>query len=244
MRRSVAGPVGRANSPRGCVDAARRRPPTAAGARRCCWPPPRRGCRWRPPRTRPRATDVRATVWAAPHRPGTPSRSPGRRSPRPTAPRSSAGPATSRRPTSSPRPAWSTTSWTSPGGRTRGAGAAAGRRCRGRPGRRERRRTAALLHPHPRHPEDEDEWWPCELDCHPETMDEHPGLRWHCRGSYVLVPRPNSPVRTSPFTGYAAPSTPAGPADPPRNPHGRLRPPRGCRAGPRELGLAAGPLTS
>ncbi|MET9935877.1 bifunctional DNA primase/polymerase, partial [Streptomyces sp. NPDC006324] len=21
-------------------------------------------------------------------------------------------------------------------------------------------------------PEDEDEWWPCELDCHPETMDE------------------------------------------------------------------------
>ncbi|MEV7670130.1 bifunctional DNA primase/polymerase [Streptomyces sp. NPDC000963] len=37
-------------------------------------------------------------------------------------------------------------------------------------------------------PEDEDEWWPCELDCHPETMDEHPGLRWHCRGSYTLVP--------------------------------------------------------
>jgi len=37
-------------------------------------------------------------------------------------------------------------------------------------------------------PEDEDEWWPCELDSHPETMDEHPGLRWHCRGSYVLVP--------------------------------------------------------
>ncbi|MEV6105915.1 bifunctional DNA primase/polymerase [Streptomyces sp. NPDC051940] len=37
-------------------------------------------------------------------------------------------------------------------------------------------------------PEDEDEWWPCELDCHPETMAEHPGLRWHCRGSYVLLP--------------------------------------------------------
>ncbi|MDT0344524.1 bifunctional DNA primase/polymerase [Streptomyces litchfieldiae] len=37
-------------------------------------------------------------------------------------------------------------------------------------------------------PDDEDEWWPCELDCHPETLDEHPGLRWHCRGSYVLVP--------------------------------------------------------
>lgn len=39
-----------------------------------------------------------------------------------------------------------------------------------------------------RTPDDEDEWWPCELDCHPETMDEHPGLRWHCRGSYVLMP--------------------------------------------------------
>lgn len=37
-------------------------------------------------------------------------------------------------------------------------------------------------------PEDEDEWWPCELDCHPETTNEHPGLRWHCRGSYVLLP--------------------------------------------------------
>lgn len=37
-------------------------------------------------------------------------------------------------------------------------------------------------------PVDEDEWWPCELDCHPETLEEHPGLRWHCRGSYVLVP--------------------------------------------------------
>jgi Bifunctional DNA primase/polymerase, N-terminal len=37
-------------------------------------------------------------------------------------------------------------------------------------------------------PVDEDEWWPCELDCHPETLDEHPGLRWHCRGSYVLLP--------------------------------------------------------
>jgi hypothetical protein len=37
-------------------------------------------------------------------------------------------------------------------------------------------------------PVDEDEWWPCELDCHPETADEHPGIRWHCRGSYVLLP--------------------------------------------------------
>ncbi|OEU88133.1 DNA primase [Streptomyces abyssalis] len=48
-------------------------------------------------------------------------------------------------------------------------------------------------------PDDEDEWWPCELDCHPETMDEHPGLRWHCRGSYVLVP-----PATLPGTGQRA----------------------------------------
>ncbi|MYS24644.1 Bifunctional DNA primase/polymerase, N-terminal [Streptomyces sp. DvalAA-14] len=39
-----------------------------------------------------------------------------------------------------------------------------------------------------RTPVDEEEWWPCELDCHPETADEHPGIRWHCRGSYVLLP--------------------------------------------------------
>ncbi|WP_435178552.1 bifunctional DNA primase/polymerase [Actinacidiphila sp. bgisy145] len=37
-------------------------------------------------------------------------------------------------------------------------------------------------------PADEDEWWPCALDSHPETADEHPGIRWHCRGSYVLLP--------------------------------------------------------
>ncbi|MCT7355183.1 bifunctional DNA primase/polymerase [Streptomyces sp. 15-116A] len=47
-------------------------------------------------------------------------------------------------------------------------------------------------------PEDEDEWWPCELDCHPETMDEHPGLRWHCRGSYVLVPPARLPGDDAP----------------------------------------------
>lgn len=35
---------------------------------------------------------------------------------------------------------------------------------------------------------DEEEWWPCVLDCHPETADEHPGIRWHCRGSYILLP--------------------------------------------------------
>ncbi|MFF0391460.1 bifunctional DNA primase/polymerase [Kitasatospora sp. NPDC004615] len=37
-------------------------------------------------------------------------------------------------------------------------------------------------------PQDEDEWWPSALDSTPETVSEHPGLRWHCRGSYTLVP--------------------------------------------------------
>ncbi|HEY9523630.1 MAG TPA: bifunctional DNA primase/polymerase [Thermopolyspora sp.] len=37
-------------------------------------------------------------------------------------------------------------------------------------------------------PEDEDEWWSCQLDCDPETIDDTPGLRWHCRDSYVLAP--------------------------------------------------------
>ncbi|MEE1928589.1 bifunctional DNA primase/polymerase [Streptomyces sp. TRM 70351] len=51
-------------------------------------------------------------------------------------------------------------------------------------------------------PDDEDEWWPCELDCHPETMDEHPGLRWHCRGSYVLVPPSRLPGLHGPEVGW------------------------------------------
>lgn len=37
-------------------------------------------------------------------------------------------------------------------------------------------------------PADEDEWWPSALDSTPDTMSEHPGLRWHCRGSYTLLP--------------------------------------------------------
>lgn len=41
--------------------------------------------------------------------------------------------------------------------------------------------------------EDADEWWSSELDCRPETLAEHPGLRWHDRGSYVLVPPSASP---------------------------------------------------
>jgi Bifunctional DNA primase/polymerase, N-terminal len=37
-------------------------------------------------------------------------------------------------------------------------------------------------------PADEDEWWSCNLDCVPGGVDETPGLRWHCRESYVLAP--------------------------------------------------------
>ncbi|WP_285760647.1 bifunctional DNA primase/polymerase [Nocardiopsis ansamitocini] len=39
-----------------------------------------------------------------------------------------------------------------------------------------------------RSPVDEDEWWSCSLDCVPETVDDSPGLRWHCRDSYVPAP--------------------------------------------------------
>jgi hypothetical protein len=35
---------------------------------------------------------------------------------------------------------------------------------------------------------DADEWWPCELDAHPDADLGGPGVRWHTRGSYVLVP--------------------------------------------------------
>jgi hypothetical protein len=37
-------------------------------------------------------------------------------------------------------------------------------------------------------PENEDEWWPCQLDCFPETVEDTPGVRWHCRDSYVVAP--------------------------------------------------------
>ena len=36
-------------------------------------------------------------------------------------------------------------------------------------------------------PADEDEWWSCGLDCEPSSSVT-PGLRWHCRDSYVLAP--------------------------------------------------------
>jgi len=37
-------------------------------------------------------------------------------------------------------------------------------------------------------PDDETEFWSCHLDCLPEMNTEMPGLRWHCRDSYVLAP--------------------------------------------------------
>jgi hypothetical protein len=37
-------------------------------------------------------------------------------------------------------------------------------------------------------PDDENEWWSCRLDCVPETIEDNPGLRWHCRDSYVPAP--------------------------------------------------------
>ncbi|GAA0549746.1 MULTISPECIES: bifunctional DNA primase/polymerase [Actinomadura] len=37
-------------------------------------------------------------------------------------------------------------------------------------------------------PVDEDEWWSCHLDTLPEDVAETPGMRWHCRDSYVVAP--------------------------------------------------------
>ena len=37
-------------------------------------------------------------------------------------------------------------------------------------------------------PADEGEWWSCHLDCVPASIADTPGLRWHCRDSYVLAP--------------------------------------------------------
>jgi hypothetical protein len=37
-------------------------------------------------------------------------------------------------------------------------------------------------------PVEEDEWWSCHLDCVPDSIADMPGLRWHCRDSYVLAP--------------------------------------------------------
>ncbi|MDS1271905.1 bifunctional DNA primase/polymerase [Lipingzhangella sp. LS1_29] len=53
-------------------------------------------------------------------------------------------------------------------------------------------------------PEDESEWWQCRLDCVPETRNDTPGLRWHCRGSYVPAPPSQLPGggRVSWIQGY------------------------------------------
>jgi bifunctional DNA primase/polymerase-like protein len=37
-------------------------------------------------------------------------------------------------------------------------------------------------------PDDEQEWWPCGLDCRPDEFEPVAGLRWHCRDSYVVGP--------------------------------------------------------
>ncbi len=45
-----------------------------------------------------------------------------------------------------------------------------------------------LFRGHRGNPEDEDEWWTSSIDHAPETIESNPGLRWHCRDSYVLAP--------------------------------------------------------
>ncbi len=37
-------------------------------------------------------------------------------------------------------------------------------------------------------PQDEGEWWSCQLDCEPENVAQVVSLRWHCRNSYVVAP--------------------------------------------------------
>ncbi|WP_228474252.1 bifunctional DNA primase/polymerase, partial [Streptomyces calidiresistens] len=87
-------------------------------------------------------------------------------------------------------------------------------------------------------PEDEDEWWPCELDCHPETMAEHPGLRWHCRGSYVLVPPARLPGPIG--AGSAAPAVTGGEQQILPGPGGGVRPGGASgRTGPHPSGQSA-----
>ncbi len=66
----------------------------------------------------------------------------------------------------------------------------------------------ALFFTATRTPVDEDEWWPCELDCHPETLEDHPGLRWHTRGSYVLLPPSRLPGDAGQVTWIRPPGLP------------------------------------
>ena len=73
-------------------------------------------------------------------------------------------------------------------------------------------------------PADEDEWWSCHLDSEPETIDEMPGLRWHCRDSYVLAPPSRSRAgRRARWLRAAAGASAAGRAAAARVPRRRLR---------------------
>ena len=55
-------------------------------------------------------------------------------------------------------------------------------------------------------PDDEDEYWSCHLDCFPEAIDDSPGLRWHCRDSYVLAPPSSLPYTQT--SAWIRPPTP------------------------------------
>lgn len=61
-----------------------------------------------------------------------------------------------------------------------------------------------------RSPVDEDEWWSCQLDCVPETVEDMPGLRWHCRDSYVLG-APSALVSSGSVTWIRNPRADVGP---------------------------------
>ncbi|MBV2365970.1 bifunctional DNA primase/polymerase [Streptomonospora nanhaiensis] len=63
-----------------------------------------------------------------------------------------------------------------------------------------------------RSPADEDEWWSCHLDCVPESIAETPGLRWHCRDSYVPA-APSMLPSGNPVTWIRAPLETPNPAD-------------------------------
>ncbi len=65
-------------------------------------------------------------------------------------------------------------------------------------------------------PEDEDEWWSCQLDCDPATIEDTPGLRWHCRDSYVLAP-PSTLPTGQPVSWLRPPGRPPA-AGPPARP--------------------------
>ena len=128
-------------------------------------------------------------------------------------------------PTSSCRPAGSSTSSTSRPRRAHRAGADRGGRAARRPGRRAGRRAATCSSSRrAARPVDEDEWWSCHLDTVPEDVADTPGMRWHCRDSYVVAPPSVLPFGRE-VTWLITPSrSPAArPAAAPGGPRGRLR---------------------